>query len=117
MDISRRQFLNGASPAPALPAWARLRCGSGSTGSGSSALQDSTIKERGKLKCGVKKDVLGYGYLDTKTKKYEGLEIDLCYQIAAAVLGVSYEEAVKKELGEFTDVTPKTRGPLIDNDP
>ena len=92
-------------------------CGSGSKGSGSSSdSKIATIKERGKLKCGVKKDVLGYGYLDTKTKKYEGLEIDLCYQIAAAVLGVSYEEAVEKELCEFTDVTPKTRGPLIDND-
>lgn len=92
-------------------------CGSGSKGSGSSSdSKIAAIKERGKLKCGVKKDVLGYGYLDTKTKKYEGLEIDLCYQIAAAVLGVSYEEAVEKELCEFTDVTPKTRGPLIDND-
>ena len=37
-------------------------------------------------------------------------------QIAAAVLGVSYDEAVEKGLCEFTDVTPKTRGPLIDND-
>lgn len=92
-------------------------CGSGGKGSGSSSdSKIATIKERGKLKCGVKKDVLGYGYLDAKTKKHEGLEIDLCYQIAAAVLGVSYEEAVEKELCEFTDVTPKTRGPLIDND-
>ena len=96
-------------------------CGSSSDGksgsaSGSSDSKLAAIKDRGKLKCGVKKDVLGYGYLDTKTKKYEGLEIDLCYQIAAAVLGVSYDEAVEKGLCEFTDVTPKTRGPLIDND-
>ena len=96
-------------------------CGSSSDGksgsaSGSSDSKLAVIKDRGKLKCGVKKDVIGYGYLDTKTKKYEGLEIDLCYQIAAAVLGVSYDEAVEKGLCEFTDVTPKTRGPLIDND-
>lgn len=96
-------------------------CGSSSDGksgsaSGSSDSKLAAIKNRGKLKCGVKKDVIGYGYLDTKTKKYEGLEIDLCYQIAAAVLGVSYDEAVEKGLCEFTDVTPKTRGPLIDND-
>lgn len=96
-------------------------CGSSSDGksgsaSGSSDSKLAAIKDRGKLKCGVKKDVIGYGYLDTKTKKYEGLEIDLCYQIAAAVLGVSYGEAVEKGLCEFTDVTPKTRGPLIDND-
>lgn len=96
-------------------------CGSSSDGksgsaSGSSDSKLAAIKDRGKLKCGVKKDVIGYGYLDTKTKKYEGLEIDLCYQIAAAVLGVPYDEAVEKGLCEFTDVTPKTRGPLIDND-
>ena len=96
-------------------------CGSSSDGksgsaSGSSDSKLAAIKDRGKLKCGVKKDVIGYGYLDTKTKTYEGLEIDLCYQIAAAVLGVSYDEAVEKGLCEFTDVTPKTRGPLIDND-
>ena len=119
MDMSRRQFLKvaGLGVLSVASMSALAGCGSGSKGSGSSSdSKIATIKERGKLKCGVKKDVLGYGYLDTKTKKYEGLEIDLCYQIAAAVLGVSYEEAVKKELCEFTDVTPKTRGPLIDND-
>ena len=119
MDMSRRQFLKvaGLGVLSVASMGALAGCGSGSKGSGSSSdSKIATIKERGKLKCGVKKDVLGYGYLDTKTKKYEGLEIDLCYQIAAAVLGVSYEEAVEKELCEFTDVTPKTRGPLIDND-
>ena len=119
MDMSRRQFLKvaGLGVLSVASMGALAGCGSGSKGSGSSSdSKIATIKERGKLKCGVKKDVLGYGYLDTKTKKYEGLEIDLCYQIAAAVLGVSYEEVVEKELCEFTDVTPKTRGPLIDND-
>ena len=119
MDMSRRQFLKvaGLGVLSVASMGALAGCGSGSKGSGSSSdSKIATIKERGKLKCGVKKDVLGYGYLDTKTKKYEGLEIDLCYQIAAAALGVSYEEAVEKELCEFTDVTPKTRGPLIDND-
>ena len=124
--MSRRQFLKvtGLGILSVAGMSALAGCGSSSKGSGSSSKgsgssSDSkvaTVKERGKLKCGVKKDVVGYGYLDTKTKKYEGLEIDLCYQIAAAVLGVSYEEAVEKELCEFTDVTPKTRGPLIDND-
>ena len=119
MDMSRRQFLKvaGLGVLSVASMGALAGCGSGSKGSGSSSdSKIAAIKDRGKLKCGVKKDVLGYGYLDTKTKKYEGLEIDLCYQIAAAVLGVSYEEAVEKELCEFTDVTPKTRGPLIDND-
>jgi len=123
MDMSRRQFLQvaGMGILSVAGMGTLAGCGSSSDGksgsaSGSSDSKLATIKDRGKLKCGVKKDVIGYGYLDTKTKKYEGLEIDLCYQIAAAVLGVSYDEAVEKELCEFTDVTPKTRGPLIDND-
>lgn len=122
MNISRRNFLKiaglGALSVAGMSTLAG--CGSSSKDSGSAAGSSDSkveaIKSRGKLKAGVKKDVVGYGYLDTKTKKYEGLEIDLCYQIAAAVLGVSYDEAVEKELVEFTDVTPKTRGPLIDND-
>lgn len=123
MDMSRRQFLQvaGMGILSVAGMGTLTGCGSSSDGksgsaSGSSDSKLAAIKDRGKLKCGVKKDVIGYGYLDTKTKKYEGLEIDLCYQIAAAVLGVSYDEAVEKELCEFTDVTPKTRGPLIDND-
>ena len=65
---------------------------------------------------GVKKDVPGYGYYDPAARTYEGMEIDLCYQVAASIFGVSYEEARERELVAFTDVTPKTRGPLIDND-
>ena len=123
MDMSRRQFLQVAGMGilsvagmGTLAGCGSSRDGKSGSASGSSDSKLAAIKDRGKLKCGVKKDVIGYGYLDTKTKKYEGLEIDLCYQIAAAVLGVSYDEAVEKELCEFTDVTPKTRGPLIDND-
>lgn len=123
MDMSRRQFLQvaGMGILSVVSMGTLAGCGSSSDGksgsaSGGSDSKLAAIKDRGKLKCGVKKDVIGYGYLDTKTKKYEGLEIDLCYQIAAAVLGVSYDEAVEKGLCEFTDVTPKTRGPLIDND-
>ena len=123
MDMSRRQFLQVAGMGILSVAGMGTLAGCGSSSDsksgsagGSSDSKLAAIKDRGKLKCGVKKDVIGYGYLDTKTKKYEGLEIDLCYQIAAAVLGVSYDEAVEKELCEFTDVTPKTRGPLIDND-
>ena len=91
-------------------------CGGSSSSSDSNASKVQAIKDRGKLKCGVKKDVVGYGMLDTATGKYEGMEIDLCYQVAAKVFDVSYEEAKDKDLVEFTDVTPKTRGPLIDND-
>lgn len=115
-NISRRQFVAtlGASAA-AVAGLGLVGCG-GSSSSSSSDSKLQTIKDRGKLKCGVKKDVVGYGMLDTATGKYEGLEIDLCYMVAAKVFDVSYEEAKDQDLCEFTDVTPKTRGPLIDND-
>lgn len=119
MDMNRRQFIQvfGLAALGIAGAGSLAGCG-GNAGSGSSDTSSKleAIKSRGKLKAGVKKDVIGYGYLNTATNEYEGLEIDLCYQIAAAVLGVSYDEAKDQKLVEFTDVTPKTRGPLIDND-
>ena len=121
-NISRRRFLElcGLGSLALAGAGALAGCSdSDSSASGSAASSGSklaTIKARGHLNCGVKKDVPGYGYLDTATGKFQGMEIDLCYQIAAAVFGVSYKEAQKQDLVEFTDVTPKTRGPLIDND-
>ena len=121
MKMSRRQFLQvcGLGVASVAGVSALAGCGGGESGNGSSGAAESklqAIKDRGKLAAGVKADVLGYGYLNTETNEYEGLEIDLCYQIAAAALGVSYEEAKEQKLVEFTTVTPKTRGPLIDND-
>lgn len=115
-NMSRRSFLQlfGASAA-AVAGLGLVGCG-GSSDSGSSASKLEAVKKNGKLKAGVKKDVPGYGYLDPATNKYEGLEIDLCYQIAAKIFDVSYDDAKSKDLVEFTDVTPKTRGPLIDND-
>ena len=116
MSITRRNLIKmfGASAVVAGLGLAGCSGGSGSgSAEGGSKLQ--TIRDRGVLNCGVKADVLGYGYLDTATQKYEGLEIDLCYQIAAAVFEVSYEEAKEKELCAFTTVTPSTRGTLIDS--
>lgn len=120
MSMSRRQFVKvfGLSAAT-LGALGVAGCSDGNSGSGSSAGSDGskiqTIKDRGVLNCGVKADVIGYGYMDTATQEYEGLEIDLCYQIAAAVFGVSHEEAREQDLCAFTTVTPTTRGTLIDS--
>lgn len=120
MSMSRRQFVKvfGLSAAT-LGALGVAGCSDGTSGPGSSAGSDGskiqTIKDRGVLNCGVKADVIGYGYMDTATQEYEGLEIDLCYQIAAAVFEVSYEEAREQDLCAFTTVTPTTRGTLIDS--
>ena len=120
MSMSRRQFVKvfGLSAAT-LGALGVAGCSDDTSGSGSSAGSDGskiqTIKDRGVLNCGVKADVIGYGYMDTATQEYEGLEIDLCYQIAAAVFEVSYEEAREQDLCAFTTVTPTTRGTLIDS--
>lgn len=119
MSISRRNFIKAFGASAAVAGLGLAGCGgSGDTGSGSAAASASklqTIRDRGVLNCGVKADVLGYGYLDTATQEYEGLEIDLCYQIAAAVFEVEYEEAKEQDLCAFTTVTPATRGTLIDS--
>jgi len=116
-SMSRRQFMQllGASAAT-VAGLGLVGCGGSSSSDSSSDSKVATIKSRGKLKAGVKKDVLGYGMLNTSTNTYEGMEIDLCYQVAAKIFDVSYDDAKSQGLVEFTDVTPKTRGPLIDND-
>ncbi len=122
--ITRRRFLElcGLSALALAGTGSLAGCGSDSASASASSDGSSTgsklaaIKARGHLNAGVKKDVPGYGYYDTAKGRFEGMEVDLCYQIAAAVFGVSYKEARSQELVEFTDVTPKTRGPLIDND-
>lgn len=113
--MGRRGFLALAATAAAA---GLAGCGAQAS-AGSSAANGSklaVIRERGHLAAGVKKDVPGYGYFDPATGTYAGMEIDLCYQVAASIFGVSYEDAQEQGLVEFTDVTPKTRGPLIDND-
>lgn len=119
MAMTRRNFIKAFGAAATVAGLGLAGCSGGGSGSGSasgdSASKLQTIKDRGVLNCGVKADVLGYGYLNTETNEYEGLEIDLCYQIAAAVLETTYEEAKEQGLCEFTTVTPSTRGTLIDS--
>ena len=119
MAMTRRNFIKAFGAAATVAGLGLAGCSGGDSGSGSasgdSASKLQTIKDRGVLNCGVKADVLGYGYLNTETNEYEGLEIDLCYQIAAAVLETTYEEAKEQGLCEFTTVTPSTRGTRIDS--
>lgn len=114
---TRREFLKmtGISVATATALTALAGCAPSSSSTDSSSSKIETIKARGHLNAGVKKDVPGYGYYDPAKGKFEGLEVNLCYQFAAAIFDTSYDDAISQNLVEFTDVTPKTRGPLIDN--
>ncbi len=62
------------------------------------------IIDRGTLRVGVKNAVIGFGYQDTLTGEYSGMEIDLANKIAES-LGVDTE---------FTAVTAATRTELLD---
>lgn len=67
-----------------------------------------SIKEAGVLRVGVKDDVPNFGLRNTGTNEIEGFEIDLAKKIAEEILG-------DPDAIEFTPVTAKTRGPLLDN--
>ncbi|ACI58177.1 extracellular solute-binding protein family 3 (plasmid) [Rhizobium leguminosarum bv. trifolii WSM2304] len=46
-----------------------------------------SVKQRGVLNCGTDNTTPGFGYLNPKTSKMEGVDVDLCRATAAAVLG------------------------------
>ncbi|RME91036.1 MAG: amino acid ABC transporter substrate-binding protein, partial [Anaerolineae bacterium] len=63
------------------------------------------VKERGKVVCGGRTDLLGFGYLDENGKNI-GFDIDLCRAVAAAVLG-------DPEAIEVVPLTAADRGPAL----
>ena len=65
----------------------------------------SRVKDRGKLVCGGRTDLLGFGYLDESGNNI-GFDIDLCRAVAAAVLGDA--NAV-----EIVPLTAADRGPAL----
>lgn len=70
--------------------------------------QVQAIKDAGALKVGIKEDVPHFGFLNPDTNEHEGFEISLAKLIAEEITGSA-------DNIEFTGVTPKTRGPLLDN--
>lgn len=101
-------------------------CGSSASSSESSTASASStssseqrtvedIKAAGVLKVGAKSDTINIGMINTSTGEYEGYDIDVAYEIAAAIFDCTYDEAVANKLCEFTSVTAKTRGGLLDN--
>lgn len=73
------------------------------------------IKEAGVLKVGCKIDVPSFGIQNTATGEYEGVEIDLAYEIAGKIFGCSAAEAKANKRVAFQGVTAKTRGGLLDS--
>ena len=63
------------------------------------------VKERGKVVCGARTDLLGFGYLDPDGRNI-GFDIDLCRAVAAAVLG-------DPEAVEIVPLTAADRGPAV----
>jgi general L-amino acid transport system substrate-binding protein len=64
-----------------------------------------TVRDRGRLVCGSRTDLAGFGYLD-ESGANAGFDIDFCKAVAAAVLGDS--EAV-----EFVPLSAAERGPAL----
>lgn len=83
-----------------------VACSNNNTNNNTSTLE--TIKKRGELVVGVKKDAPNFGLLNPKTNQIEGFEIDMAKMLAKEILGD--ENKLKLE-----PVTAKTRGPLLDN--
>jgi general L-amino acid transport system substrate-binding protein len=63
------------------------------------------VQDRGRLICGGRTDLLGFGYLDDDGRNI-GIDIDLCRAVAAAVLG-------DPEAIELVPLTAAERGPAI----
>jgi len=63
------------------------------------------VKERGKVVCGGRTDLLGFGYLDDGGNNI-GFDVDLCHAVAAAVLG-------DPSAIEIVPLTAADRGPAL----
>lgn len=97
-----------AAPAPAAPAAAEESTAEESTAEevvSEVGADTQAIIDRGVLKVGVKNAVVGFGFQDTLTGEYSGLEISIAEKIAGK-LGVDIE---------FTTVTAATRTELLDS--
>jgi general L-amino acid transport system substrate-binding protein len=78
------------SYAARLLAWLTMGCTAMTLGATAAHADENhlqTVTQRGTLLCGTDNTTPGFGYLNTKTGKMEGMDVDLCKAVAAAVLG------------------------------
>ena len=97
--LTRRSFVS-AMLAVASAGLSLVGCAG--PGSGSAADGVSALRDRGHLTCGVKTDVPGYGYQDPATGTFRGMEIDICYEIAARLFSVTAVEVQERGLVDFS---------------
>ena len=103
--ISRRRFVSLAALVAAIPA-GLAGCtprATGGAGSGSAAVA-APAAGADTLRVGVRADVVGFGYLNERTGKYYGLEIDIANELAERL---GYRDVA------FTTVTPDDRKEIL----
>jgi general L-amino acid transport system substrate-binding protein len=71
----------------------------------------ATVKERGKLICGVEGTIPGFSFVD-ETGTYSGLDVDTCRAVAAAVFGTS--EDIDSKI-EYRNLDSTARFPALQN--
>lgn len=116
----RKNFKTWAALAAAAAAMGMISaCGFGQSpapqAGGGKAADVQAVIDAGVLKVGVKTDLPNFSLQNTATGEYEGFEDDLAYEMAGEIFGCTAQEARERDLVEFTGVTAKTRGPLIEN--
>ncbi|MGM9629869.1 transporter substrate-binding domain-containing protein [Butyricicoccus sp.] len=97
-------------------------CGTSSPENGSGTASPSSeptatlddLKERGSINVAVKTDVPNFGY-QNEDGSFDGLEIDIAYELAAALFGVESEQAKEDGLVNFIGVTYDERGTVLDD--
>lgn len=85
--------------------------GEGTTASTTVGNRLATIKERGKLICGVEGTIPGFSFVD-QTGKYSGLDVDTCRAVAAAVFGTA--DNIDSKI-EYRNLDSTARFPALQN--
>lgn len=114
-SASEPRVAASASPKASVEASDNASEGADTTSTGDVPADVQKIIDAGVLKVGCKIDVPKFGLQNTGSGEYEGVEIDLAYEIAGEIFGCTAEEAKNKDLVAFQGVTAKTRGGLLDS--
>ena len=105
-----------------LSVFALAGCGTSAPQNGSGTASSSSeptatlddLKERGCINVAVKTDVPNFGY-QNEDGSFEGLEVDIAYELAASLFDVEPEQAKEDGLVNFIGVTYDERGKVLDD--